>query len=51
MSGFQPQENLAACGRRFLFFFWLIFAEAKIKGEFRTLRSPAQGSALRTRSL
>ena len=44
-------RDCAVCGRRFYFSFWLIFAKAKIKRDFRTLRSPAQGSALRTRGL
>ena len=48
MSGQRPQSiSLAAASD---YFFVLVdFRKAKIKREFRTLRSPTQGSALRTR--
>ena len=48
MSGQRPRSiSLAAASD---YFFVLVdFRLAKIKREFRTLRSPTQGSALRTR--
>ena len=51
MSALSAPGYCAVCGQRFFFIFWLIFAKAKIKREFRALRSATQGSALRTRGL